>query len=125
MKLGIAVLPVLVLLSGCVNTDAVMLDTSQHFDPTESVVILVEEPERPHEAIAIIEGNGSLYNNQASVIKAIQKKARKIGAHAILLMSSESDFVPTTYMTNIDGSMLTIPAGNKQTVKAMAIRYVD
>lgn len=112
-----------VILAGCATADAVLIDTSRKYPPTESVAILLEDPEQPYEVIAILEGNGSQFNNQSQVIKAIQKKARKIGAHAIYLISSGNQYVPPTYTRNFDGSLLTIPGGNKQMVKAIAIRF--
>lgn len=125
MKNLTVILSVGVILAGCASAHVVMLDTSRSYPPTKGVVMLMGEPERSYEVIAIIEGNGSQFNNQTQVIKAIQKKARKIGAHAIYLISSENQYVPTTYTRNLDGSLLTIPGGNKQIVKALAIRFTD
>ncbi len=119
----VALLFALILLSACVNTDAVLLDPSQTYQPTESVQILFVEPTEPYEIIAIVEGNGSIFNNQSQVLKKIRKKAQKIGAHAIILLSTDSEYVAPTTVTNFDGSSLTVPGGKKLTMKAVAIRF--
>ncbi len=75
--------------------------------------------------IAIIEGNGSQYNKQSQVFKAMQKRARKIGAHAIIPISTDTEYVPTTTHANpVAGSPpITIMGGNKIIMKAAAIRF--
>ena len=111
------------LTSGCVNTDVIMTDPTKSYAPTYGAQLIFDEPSEPHEVIAIIEGNGGTFNNQSDVLKKIQEKAAQIGAHAILPMTSESEYVPPTVTQNIDGSLLTVPGGTKQTVKAFAIRF--
>lgn len=111
------------LASGCVNTDVVMIDPSKSYAPTYGAQLIFEDPSQPHEVIAIIEGNGGIFNNQSDVLKKIQKKAADIGAHAVVPITSESEYVPPTVTQNVDGSLLTVPGGTKRTVKAAAIRF--
>ncbi|MYC15695.1 MAG: hypothetical protein F4Y39_18375 [Gemmatimonadetes bacterium] len=109
--------------SGCVGTSAVMINSSRTYPPTDNITILFKEPDRTYEIIAIIEGNGTVFNNQSQVLKEMQVKAQKIGAHAIIPLTTDSQYVPDKYIQNIDGSPLLIPGGNKITMKAVAIRY--
>ena len=108
---------------GCAATSVVMINSAQKYPPTENVVLLFEIPERDHEIIAIVEGNGSIFNNYSQVLKKTQERAQKIGAHAIIPLRPETEYVPSASVTNFDGSPLTIPGGTKITVKAVAIRY--
>ena len=118
---------VLVTFLSCASADATLIDPSQEYPPTKSVKLLFEEPERPYKVIAIIEGNGSQYNNESEVLKAIRKKAGKIGAHAIIPLSTDKEYVPTTTHANpVAGSPpITIAGGNKITTKAAAIRFIN
>ena len=114
---------ILALTVSCASTSVVRINSAQTYPPTENVVILFEIPEQDHEIIAIVEGNGSIFNNYSQVLQKIQEKAQKIGAHAIIPLAPESVYVPSTNVTNFDGSPLTIPGGTKMTIKAVAIRY--
>lgn len=122
-KLSAMILMTMLAASGCVSTSAVMMNSSQTYRPTDNVAILFEAPERDYDIIAIVEGNGSVFNNYSQVLKKIQEKAKKIGAHAIIPITTESQYVPTKYITNVDGSLLALPDGNKITIKTAAIRY--
>ena len=109
---------------GCAASSVVMLD-SRKFEPSDSVEILFEEPQdRKFEVIAIVEGNGSIYNTYPEVLKKAKEKAQQIGAHAIIPLPQENHYVPyTSHM--IGQTPITMPGGNKITVKTIAIRYLD
>lgn len=116
----------MLIITGCATADATLIDPSRRYEPTENVVLIVEEPNKPYEVIAIIEGNGSQYNNQSDILKSIRKEAMKIGAHAILPISTEKEYVPTTTHANpVAGSPpITLAGGNKIIMKVAAIRYI-
>ena len=117
----------LVLQVGCAGADVMLLDPSKSYPPTENVRLLLEEPEQPYEMIAIIEAKGSQYNNQSQVVRAAQKRAGKIGAHAIMPISNESRQVSPQYVPNpVAGSEpIYIAGGTQMTMKFAAIRYTD
>jgi len=115
-----------VVYSGCASASVTLLDPSRQYPPTESVLLLLEEPSRSYEIIAIIEGNGSQYNNEAQVLKAVRKSARKIGAHAIFLITTDKTYVPaSTHANPFAGPPITIMAGDKIVMKIAAIRFID
>lgn len=113
--------------SGCATADVILMNPGAKYPATENVQIIYEEPTRKHVVIGIIEGDGSQYNNQSQIVRAMQKKAGKIGAHAIMLMSTESQYVPTTTHANpiAGGPPITLAGGTAYKIKAVAIRYVD
>ena len=74
--------------------------------------------------IAIVEANGSIYNNYAHVLNKAKQKAQQIGAHAIIPMPQENEQVQTT--THMIGQTpVIIPGGNKITIKVIALRYIE
>lgn len=108
---------------GCVATTAVMLNSGSKFPPTDNVEILFEvPPDRDCKMIGIIEGNGTQFNNYSAVLKKVQEKAQKIGAHAVVPLTTDNQYVADAVVRNIDGSPLTIPGGNKITIKVAALR---
>jgi|AntRauTorckE6833_2_1112554.scaffolds.fasta_scaffold79653_1 hypothetical protein len=114
-------------ISSCASSDVTLIDPSKEYSPTKNVKLLFEEPTREYEVIAIIEGNGTQYNNESQVLKSVRKQAMKIGAHAIFPMSTEKTYVPpTTHANPVQGSPpITIAGGNKITTKVAAIRFID
>ena len=123
MMIRIMLMMILALTLSCASTSVVMINSAQTYPPTENVSILFKIPERDHKIIAIVEGNGSIFNNYSQVLQKIQKKAQKIGADAIIPLAPETVYVHSANVTNFDGSPLTIPGGTKMTIKAVAIRY--
>ncbi len=112
---------------GCATADFILMNPGTTYPAIENVQIILEEPTRKHIVIGIIEGDGSQYNNQAQIVRAMQKKAGIIGAHAIMIMSTESQYVPTTTHANpiSSGRPITLRGGTTYKIKAVAIRYVD
>src|SRR5690606_19651720 len=86
-------LALMIAVSGCAGADVMLLDPSRSYPPTQDVQLLLEEPSRPYEVIAIIEGQGSQYNNQSQVVRAAQRRAGRVGAHAIMPVSTQSQYV--------------------------------
>lgn len=112
---------------GCAVADVILMNPGTKYHATENVQIIFEEPTRKHVVIGIIEGDGSQYNNQSQIVRAMQKKASIIGAHAIMIMSTESQYVPPTTHANpiSSGRPITLAGGTAYKIKAVAIRYVD
>ena len=103
-----------------------LLDPSKSYSPTQNVRLLLEDPEEEFEIIAIVEAKGSQYNNQSQVVRAAQKKAGKIGAHAIIPMNTENKVVAPQVMQNpVAGSPpIYVAGGTQMTMKFAAIRYI-
>lgn len=114
-------------LLNCASANVNLIDPSKKYESAENVILLFEEPQRAYDVIAIIEGNGSQYQNDSQVIKAIRKKAKKIGAHAIIPISNEKEYVaPATIANPVQGSApIYIAGGNKIISKYVAIRFLD
>lgn len=114
------------LLAGCAGADVILLDPSKTYSPTENVRILFEEPDEEYEIIAIVEAKGSQYNNQSEVFRAAQKEAGKIGAHAIIPMTTETREVASETIPNpvAGSSPIYIAGGTQMTMKFAAIRYI-
>ena len=113
-----------VVLSGCASAGVIKMNTLYDFPPTKEIEIIFSLPERPHKVIAIIEGIGTRYNNFSEVVNAMQRKAMRVGGHALLLFHSEKESVLTTYHDFL-GTPITLAGGTKQNIKGFAIRYTD
>ena len=87
------------LISGCAT--ASFTQTGQTFPEYEGVVRVFSEP--PEDAsyveVGIVSSQGGNNHNSADLIEALQKKAAKNGANAIILVSSEETqgFVSSEY----------------------------
>ena len=120
-KMFLLLIPLIIF--GCATSGVVMLDSAKKYPPTQSVKIIYGKPDKPYEEIAIIEGSGGIFTTYIQVLKSTQKKAAKIGADAIIPITNENTYQPPSVVKNFDGSPLTIPGGNKITVKCIAIRF--
>lgn len=126
-QLAPALALVAVLAAGCAGADVMLLDPSRTYEPTENVQLLLEAPTRPYEMIAIIEAKGSQYNNQSQVVRAAQRRAGRIGAHAILPIANESRNVAPQMLPNpvAGGPPIYMAGGTQMTLKFAAIRFTD
>lgn len=114
------------LLAGCAGADVMLLDPSKTYPQNENVRLFLEEPEEEYEIIAIVEAKGSQYNNQSEVVKSARKEAGKIGAHAIIPMTTERKEVASETIPNpFAGSPpIYIAGGTQLTMKFAAIRFI-
>ena len=118
--------PLAVTLSvGCASADVMLLDPSRTYAPTTNVKLLLEEPDQSYEIIAIVEARGSQYNNQSQVVRAAQKRAGKLGAHAIIPITTEKTNVAPQTIANpvAGGAPIYIMGGTQMTMKFAAIRF--
>ena len=114
----------LVILS-CTNAGVILLDPSKSYPPTINVELLLAEPTRTYEVIAIIEATGSIYNTEVQVMESAREKAKEIGANALYIANNQQRYQAPQQVTNFDGSPLTIPGGYTMQIKILAIRYTD
>src|SRR6185369_211501 len=141
-------------LAGCasVSTEVTLLDPAQNFAPTEQVAILYDYPPQRYVKIALIEAQGSVGGSESALHEDARKRARAIGADAIVRLEVTAVYYPPwpvydpayafypryryyPYRTfysppywyspyPYDGYRW-IGGGDVQTLKAMAIHYMD
>lgn len=112
------------LLTGCVQTDSILIRQDQQYSSSGGVQLLLSEDQAREnlKPIAVIEADGGRYNNRTDLLKALREEAQSIGAHAVYVISSEDQYIPTVYTQNVDGSLLTIPGGYKSSMFGIALR---
>jgi len=124
MRLSILAFASLFILS-CTSAGVILLDPSKSYPPTTHVELLLAEPTRPYETIAIIEANGGYGISITQIMEKARGKAREIGANALFVADNQEKYNPPQQVTNFDGTPLTIPGGYITQVKILAIRYTD
>ncbi len=124
MRILVLVFLALIVLS-CASSGVILLDPSKTYPPTTNVELLLVEPTRAYEIIAIINAAGSIYNTEAQIMESAREKAKEIGANALFIASNQQRFQAPQQVTNFDGSPLTIPGGYTTQIKILAIRYTD
>jgi len=117
-------LPLALLFVSCVQTDSVLLRQGEAYSPSKGVELLLSEEQAREDLqpLAIIEANGGRFNDRTDLLEALREEARDIGAHAVYVISSEEQYVPTVYTQNVDGSLLTIPGGYESAMLGIALR---
>ena len=85
-----------VTLAGCasVATQVTPFDPAHKFAPTEHVVILFDYPPQPHVKIALIEAQGTLGGSEAAVLEEVRKRARALGADAVVRLEVNVHYQP-------------------------------
>lgn len=120
--------------SGCVTTNVDLTDPEASYQSTSEVELLFEEPSRPYKVIALIEGNGSTRRKQSLVFDKILKKAKKIGAHAIIPIDSNIQYYPKSTFNDEPASSITdlvskllggANGGYEFDLEVKAIRFID
>jgi hypothetical protein len=83
-------------LAGCasVATDVTIFDPAQKFAPTENVVILLDYPAQPYVKVALIDAQGSVGGSEAALLDEARKRARELGADALVRMEVNSVYQP-------------------------------
>jgi hypothetical protein len=75
----------LLVLTGCATPEAEILSKIESFPPTLSVEVLLDRPARPHKTIALL---GDIHGGTPEEVnERLVRKAREIGADAIVIMS--------------------------------------
>ncbi|HXZ96659.1 MAG TPA: hypothetical protein VEG37_06395 [Burkholderiales bacterium] len=140
-------------LSGCasVSSHVTVFDPTQHYAPTQNVVILLDFPQQPHVNIALIEAKGMAGGSEAELLEVARGKAQSLGADAMVRLEVTSIYEPPApvfysgyggpfywgcgypygpfyrgpylYGPYPPGSCGWTEGGNVQTLKAIAIKY--
>ncbi|MBZ0264813.1 hypothetical protein K8I28_09100 [bacterium] len=117
----------ILLFDGCASADAILLNPSIEYPPTEHVELLLDEPNLEYVVIALIEGTATQYNTKSEAIEKMQKKAAQVGAHALIIVSEETDYVSASIVPNpVQGSApLYVKGGKTLALSGKAIRYLE
>ena len=121
------ILFLLLLFLGCAFANVNLIDPSQKYEPSPNTLLLFTNPTQSFKVIAIVEGSGSPYNNESQVIEAMRIKAQSIGAHAVIIVNTEKEYVlPSTHANPVQGGPpIYLSGGNKIITKGYAIRFIN
>ena len=109
--------------SGCVSSKAVMRDDSLKFPKTRYAEILTEKSEKPHVVIATLETRGTRGISLPEILEDMRKKAKEIGADAIIPTQDVSEYQGSTFIYNPSLGAYLIPGGKIPVVRGYAIVY--
>jgi hypothetical protein len=153
--LSVVIALVAAILAACasVSTTVTVFDPAQKFPPAEHVAILFELPPQPYVKIALIEAQGSIGGSESELLEDARKRARALGADAIVRLAVTSTYYPPVPVYDPTYANLFYPryryypyrsfyppywyspypndgyrwigGGNVQTLKAIAIRFTD
>lgn len=123
----LSMLFIFLLYLGCAGASVNLIDPSKKYEPTKNAILLFDTPIQKHEVLGIVKGIGSQYNNESQVIESMRKKAQSIGANALVLVSTEKEYVlPSTHANPVSGSPpIHIAGGNKIIITGYAIRFLN
>jgi hypothetical protein len=125
-RLRLVALIAVAALSGCVTTDAVLLDSGRSYAPTDSAEILSERPTRPFVEIAVIESTGPVNAPTTKLLRDMRKRAQSLGAHAVIPVQGETKQTQPTLMYNpLLGGYQTLGGSSIPVLRGVAIRYTD
>jgi hypothetical protein len=107
-------------LSGCVQTSALMLDGGVSYPPTQKVQLLTQAPSRPFKPIAMLEARGPANTPITDLLEGMRQKAAEIGADAVM----------PTQDAKQEGLMYNPWLGGYHTIsipiiRGVAVRYTD
>lgn len=77
--------------SNCVDLSAYDQKIGIKYPPTLKVDILSQPPSRPYKVFAVLECESSFYSGSARLMEGLKKKAREIGADALVLCNAGTD----------------------------------
>lgn len=112
------------MLSACVQTDAIRLDETSRYAPSQNVAVLVEPPSQPHEVISMLESRGAVRQTLPALLESMRERARQLGADAIIPTEelSEQQLQGLIYNAFLGGYQ-TIGGGRVPILRGYAIIY--
>ena len=125
MKTTMLTVVAALLLSGCLTTNAVLLDPRVQYAPVSpgEVVIYLTEEDVPYEyeAIALVHAKGEHeVIDEAEMVEAMREKAAELGADAIILSWLEE---PSSFERLLEGVFPGADADRRG--RAVAIRWLN
>jgi len=122
---GVLLLTALIL-AGCANTSAVMLESGVKYPPTQNVQILTQPPTRAFKQIAMLEARGPVNTPMTDLLESMKEKAAAIGADAVIPTQDASTRQQQALMYNPWlGGYQTIGGGTLPVIRGIAIKYTD
>ena len=124
MRNSVLLLLTVSLLSACTTTDAVRLDDSKRYAPSESVSVLNEPPARSYEVISMLESRGSVGQSLPALLQSMKERARELGADAIIPTDERSEYQEPGFIYNaLIGGYQSLPGGRVPILRGYAIIY--
>ncbi len=119
--IGMATIASALIVLGCVKTAFLATDPIKRYEPTSSIEVYWEAPERPHVVIGQVSAKSG--RGQEAVFAKLKDRAMAEGAHAIIMgaSSSESSVVGQPMS---GGGTLIVPVSIER-LGALAIRFTD
>lgn len=117
---------ILLIIFNCASTGVVLLDDTIKYPPSENVEILIEKPKRPHKVIAKLETKGIKGTSHTTILESMRKKAKSIGADAIIPAEDASEYqLPGIMYNPWLGGYQTLPGGKVPILRGYAIIYLN
>jgi len=111
-------------ITGCASTSVVILDEADKYAPSTSVQILENIPDESFKAIARLETRGAVGQGIPKLLEDMRKKAKEIGADAIIPTEEGKEKVEQGIIYNPWlGGYQTIGGGNQPIVRGYAIIF--
>jgi len=111
------------------HTDILHLDPQVTYEPSArtSFIFSAEGADADLKPIAIIEVTSPALgsHSRTKILERMRDEAQSIGADAVFVVTSSQQYIPPTYTSNIDGSLLTIPGGFERSMLGIALRHKD
>jgi len=115
---------VVLLLSNCVTSNAILKDESIKYPRSKYVEVLDKLPNKPYRIIATIETRGTIWSSMPEVIENMRQKARALGADAIIPYEDVSQYqAPGVIYSPYLGGYQTTPGGKVPIIRGYAIIY--
>jgi hypothetical protein len=109
-------------LSACTPSFSVEQVASESYAPSEAVVWLDREPERPYIILARFKGTETGYCSVSTPNCSLIRQATQLGAQAIWVQHRDRSVRPDVWV-DIQGRMTRIPESVQETLEGVLIRY--
>jgi len=110
-----------ILIVGCTTVSFLPTKEGEIYDATESVEIYWEEPDSPYEIIGQLKAVSDW--SQEEAFRHLKMKAREIGAHAIIIITSEEQMKMVGFPSYAGGTY--ISSYTAENIVAFAIRFKE
>ena len=113
MKHALPLLLAVALLSACTRTDAVRMNDSTRYAPSQYLDVLNEPPSQPYEVISLLESRGAVGQSLPALLESMRDRAKRLGADAIIPTEERSQYQAPGFVYNslIGGSVRNLVYG--------------
>ncbi len=110
--------------SACTTTDAVRLNESSRYAPSQYVEVLNELPTQPYEVISLLESRGAVGQSLPALLESMRERAKGLGADAIIPTEERSEYREPGFMYNAFlGGYQSLPGGRVPILRGYAVIY--